>query len=85
MTSRPRQPARVSQPLGNIRTGLAATVICPTPSGPLPPGTRLHDGRARNLTEAIRWHGGEGQSAKNAFVGLSASDRTALLRFIQTL
>jgi CxxC motif-containing protein (DUF1111 family) len=45
----------------------------------------LHDGRARNLTEAILWHGGEGQAAKNAFVGMSAADRAALLRFLQTL
>ncbi|MFP2926396.1 di-heme oxidoredictase family protein [Pyxidicoccus sp. 3LG] len=45
----------------------------------------LHDGRARNLTEAILWHGGEGQAAKNAFNNMNASDRAALLRFLQTL
>ena len=28
----------------------------------------LHDGRARTLSEAILWHGGEGETAKNAFV-----------------
>jgi CxxC motif-containing protein (DUF1111 family) len=27
----------------------------------------LHDGRARNLTEAILWHGGEGKAARDAF------------------
>ena len=27
----------------------------------------LHDGRARNLTEAILWHGGEAQAARDAF------------------
>lgn len=27
----------------------------------------LHDGRARNLTEAIMWHGGEGEASKNLF------------------
>lgn len=45
----------------------------------------LHDGRARNLTEAILWHGGEAQNAKNAFVTMSAADRAALLKFLQSL
>ena len=27
----------------------------------------LHDGRARNLSEAILWHGGEGHTSKEAF------------------
>ncbi|MCP3099396.1 c-type cytochrome [Myxococcus sp. K15C18031901] len=45
----------------------------------------LHDGRARSLTEAILWHGGEGQAARNAFAAMSAADRAALLRFLQTL
>ena len=45
----------------------------------------LHDGRARNLTEAILWHGGEGQAAKNAFVAMPAADRAALLKFLQSL
>lgn len=45
----------------------------------------LHDGRARSLTEAILWHGGEGQAARNAFAGMNAADRAALLRFLQTL
>jgi CxxC motif-containing protein (DUF1111 family) len=45
----------------------------------------LHDGRARNLTEAILWHGGEGQNAKNAFVNMSASQRANLLTFLGTL
>ncbi|MDF1661605.1 MAG: di-heme oxidoredictase family protein, partial [Planctomycetota bacterium] len=35
----------------------------------------LHDGRARNLTEAILWHGGEGESSKEQFRGLSAAER----------
>ncbi|MEM6533452.1 MAG: di-heme oxidoredictase family protein [Myxococcota bacterium] len=47
--------------------------------------TYLHDGRARTLEEAILWHGGEAQSARDAFVGFSASERAQLLRFLQTL
>ncbi|MDY7229323.1 di-heme oxidoredictase family protein [Hyalangium rubrum] len=45
----------------------------------------LHDGRARNLTEAILWHGGEANASKNAFANLSAADRAALIRFLQSL
>ncbi|NVB38159.1 thiol oxidoreductase [Pseudenhygromyxa sp. WMMC2535] len=45
----------------------------------------LHDGRARGLAEAILWHGGEGEAAREAFVAASADDRAALLRFVETL
>lgn len=45
----------------------------------------LHDGRARNLAEALLWHGGEAEAAKQAFVEASASDRAALLRFLESL
>ena len=47
--------------------------------------TYLHDGRARNLTEAILWHGGEAQAARDAFTELSASDRENLLAFLESL
>ena len=45
----------------------------------------LHDGRARNITEAIMWHGGEAEVAKNNFMNLSTQDREALLLFINSL
>ncbi|HYO54247.1 di-heme oxidoredictase family protein [Archangium sp.] len=45
----------------------------------------LHDGRARNLSEAILWHGGEGENAKQSFVQMNSTDRAALLKFLQTL
>jgi CxxC motif-containing protein (DUF1111 family) len=45
----------------------------------------LHDGRARNLTEAILWHGGEADPARQRFQTLSASDRNALLAFLKLL
>ena len=35
----------------------------------------LHDGRARNLTEAILWHGGEAEASAEAFQALSAAER----------
>jgi len=45
----------------------------------------LHDGRARNLTEAIMWHGGEGEAARQRFAALSQTDRDALLAFLKSL
>ncbi len=45
----------------------------------------LHDGRARNLVEAIMWHGGEGEASKNLFKNMPKSDRDALVRFLQSL
>ncbi|GAB4582018.1 MAG: di-heme oxidoredictase family protein [Anaerolineales bacterium] len=45
----------------------------------------LHDGRARNLTEAILWHGGEAQAARDYFINLAKEAREALLRFLESL
>ena len=45
----------------------------------------LHDGRARGLLEAILWHGGEAQKARDAVVGMSKAEREALLAFLRSL
>lgn len=45
----------------------------------------LHDGRARSLAEAILWHGGEGQAAREYFRNLPASEREALVAFLRDL
>ena len=45
----------------------------------------LHDGRARNLTEAILWHGGEAEKARDGFAALAADDREALIKFLELL
>ena len=45
----------------------------------------LHDGRARDLTEAILWHGGEAAEAEQAFEALSTKARADLLAFLQSL
>lgn len=45
----------------------------------------LHDGRARSLTEAIMWHGGEAQGAADHVKSLSTEDRNALLKFLGSL
>ncbi|MGE0503681.1 MAG: di-heme oxidoredictase family protein [Rhizobiaceae bacterium] len=45
----------------------------------------LHDGRARNLAEAILWHGGEGEKARDGFAALSTTERDALVKFLESL
>lgn len=45
----------------------------------------LHDGRARNLEEAVLWHGGEAIEAQRYYRRLPKADRTALLEFLQSL
>jgi CxxC motif-containing protein (DUF1111 family) len=45
----------------------------------------LHDGRARGLLEAILWHGGEAAQSREAVQGMSASDRDALIAFLESL
>jgi CxxC motif-containing protein (DUF1111 family) len=45
----------------------------------------LHDGRARSLLEAVLWHGGEAQAARDAVVQMPPGDRAALIRFLESL
>ena len=45
----------------------------------------LHDGRARNLTEAIMWHGGEARASRDRFAELSGEEREAMLEFLKSL
>lgn len=45
----------------------------------------LHDGRARNLMEAILWHGGEAERSRENVLNMSQAERTALLRFLNSL
>lgn len=45
----------------------------------------LHDGRARNLEEAILWHGGEARGARDAYAMLSRVQRDHLLFFLRSL
>ncbi|MBX6393079.1 MAG: thiol oxidoreductase, partial [Burkholderiales bacterium] len=45
----------------------------------------LHDGRARNIMEAVLWHGGEAEGAKQHVLKLDKADREALVRFLESL
>ena len=57
--------------------GLAKTVD--------PQATFLHDGRANSIMEAVLWHGGEAQSAKNKVLVFNQEEREALLAFLNDL
>ncbi len=45
----------------------------------------LHDGRARDLVEAVLWHGGEAEASRDGFRALSAAERAELLAFLESL
>ena len=45
----------------------------------------LHDGRAATLSEAILWHGGEAEAARDRVVSMPKADRDALISFLETL
>ncbi len=70
----------------------------PNQKGPLPDEWRtpplwgvadsapyLHDGRAATLKDAILQHGGQGQSSRNRFEGLSPPRQEQVLAFLKTL
>ena len=57
--------------------GLAKTVN--------PRATFLHDGRARTILEAILWHGGEAEAAKDKVVRMRKDRREDLLAFLRSL
>ncbi|WP_420895498.1 di-heme oxidoredictase family protein [Vibrio brasiliensis] len=45
----------------------------------------LHDGRARNLMEAVLWHGGEAEMAKQKVLKFNQKERDALIAFLNSL
>ncbi|WP_425432940.1 di-heme oxidoredictase family protein [Hartmannibacter diazotrophicus] len=45
----------------------------------------LHDGRARNLLEAVLWHGGEAQASRDHVASLDKADRDALIKYLESL
>ncbi len=45
----------------------------------------LHDGRASSIDEAIRWHGGESSAAVQKYEALADTDKSKLLRFLESL
>ncbi|HEV8547750.1 MAG TPA: di-heme oxidoredictase family protein [Polyangiaceae bacterium] len=45
----------------------------------------LHDGRARDASEAILWHAGEAAAARNTYLSMARDDRRALVAFLESL
>ncbi|MGH7483956.1 MAG: di-heme oxidoredictase family protein [Longimicrobiales bacterium] len=45
----------------------------------------LHDGRTRNLFDAIRMHGGEAEAARRAFDALGRVRQESVIRFLRSL
>lgn len=45
----------------------------------------LHDGRARSIDEAIRWHGGEAERSRARFERLGDAERDELIAFLRSL
>jgi CxxC motif-containing protein (DUF1111 family) len=45
----------------------------------------LHDGRARNVEEAILWHDGEASESTKLFKKLSSQQRNQLIQFVNSL
>jgi CxxC motif-containing protein (DUF1111 family) len=44
----------------------------------------LHDGRAATLDDAIRLHGGEAETVRDAYAALPQADRDAIVAFLET-
>jgi CxxC motif-containing protein (DUF1111 family) len=57
--------------------GLAKTVD--------PAATFLHDGRARTILEAILWHGGKAEQARQNVLNMTQQERDRLLAFLNDL
>jgi CxxC motif-containing protein (DUF1111 family) len=45
----------------------------------------LHDGRADGVMEAVLWHGGEAEASRHQVLQMSAADRAALVKFVESL
>ena len=45
----------------------------------------LHDGRARGVLEAVLWHGGEAEEARQHLLKMNKAERDALVRFVESL
>ena len=48
-------------------------------------GSLLHDGRAKTTEEAILWHEGEANTARNAYLSLKPDSKILLQSFVENL
>ncbi len=45
----------------------------------------MHDGRAHSIEEAILMHGGEGSNSRTGYLNLSETEKSALVKFLESL
>lgn len=45
----------------------------------------LHDGRAGGVLEAILWHGGEAEASRKQVLQMNQAERSALVKFVESL
>jgi len=45
----------------------------------------LHDGRAKSINDAIQFHGGEGANSRQKYNQLSETDKSNLIKFLESL
>ncbi|MFN8016403.1 MAG: di-heme oxidoredictase family protein [Acidimicrobiia bacterium] len=45
----------------------------------------LHDGRAKTIDEAIKFHGGEASKTKDAYIKLSSREKALILKYLNSL
>lgn len=45
----------------------------------------MHDGRAHSIEESILMHGGEAQNSRNAYEGLTQTEKDQLIKFLESL
>ena len=50
-----------------------------------PVGPYLHDGRAETIAEAIAWHGGEAERAREGWLSLDGDQQALILEFLESL
>ena len=68
--------------LSYVTHALGLPENCDEPSSGGATPNFLHDGRARNLSEAILWHGGEALESKKAYLAMNSMERSQLLAFV---
>jgi di-heme oxidoreductase (putative peroxidase) len=71
---------------GIDEVGTGASVFLSKPLwgvGSTPP--YMHDGRAATLTDAVKYHGGEGNASRQAFLHLSPEDQAKVVEYMKNL
>lgn len=74
--------AGLTEPYGQSRASWRTAPLIHIQSRLEAGATLLHDGRARTVAEAILWHGGAAEAARNQYKALSKDDRVALENYV---